>query len=471
MSFVTVTFAVFLTAVFLLHWAVAGAHWQRAVLLAASFCFYGWWDWRFCGLLGVSAVTGFGVGYGLGAVRGVRGRRALLMVSVAVELGILGFFKYFNFFADSFALAMAVVGVDVSTTTLNVVLPVGISFYTFQSLSYVVDVYRGGEPERRFTVYLLYLAFFPQLVAGPIERAGNLLAQLGGLRRFDARLATVGCRLALWGVAKKLLFADPLGVVADGVFAGAAVAGPVELMVGTLAFAFQIYGDFSGYSDIAAGVGLMFGVRLSRNFAYPYFAASLTEFWRRWHVTLSNWLRDYVYIPLGGSRGTAGRTCWNLLVTLLLSGLWHGAAWHYVAWGGWHALGLMVERLLGRLGGAGSGVMARVGRAGGVAVTFLFVMAGWVLFRARDLGEAWGMLGRMVGGWGGVGWADFAGHGKVAGLVGVWLVVEWLGRRRWDPIAWERAGAVWRWGGYTALVWLILVFGSGRVGEFIYFQF
>ncbi|MGE3309982.1 MAG: MBOAT family protein [Limisphaerales bacterium] len=482
MSFVTVTFAVILAVVFGLHWVgprknpALAATWQKWVLLVASYVFYGWWDWRFCGLMLVSALTGYLVANAMGRTDRAPVRRRLLAVSLVVDLGILGFFKYFGFFADTFALAMAGLGIDVDTATTRIILPVGISFYTFQSVSYVIDVYRGRAPEPNLALHVLYLAFFPQLVAGPIERAGDLLGQLRAARRFDPELAVSGCRLALWGVVKKVLFADPLGRVADEIFARGVAASPLEIVIATLAFAFQIYGDFSGYSDIAAGVGRLFGIRLSRNFRYPYFARDLRDFWRRWHITFSSWLRDFVFIPLGGSRGPLRTTLRNILLTLLLSGLWHGAAWHYVAWGAWHAAGLMAGRRSCAASGFGTRPnavrfppwLAELGRVG---ATFAFVSLGWIWFRAPDLGEAAALFGRLLGGWREASLTDLHAHGRVLAVIPLWMAVEWLGRDRWDPIAWERVGRRWRWLGYTGLVWCVLLFGPRRMTEFIYFQF
>lgn len=476
MSFVTVTFALFLILVFGLHWAVARAAWQRVVLLLSSYVFYGWWDWRFCSLMLVSGVTSFLVARGIARSSSARRRRQLLWVSLSVELGILGYFKYFNFFADSFALGMAALGLDVSTATVQIILPVGISFYTFQSLSYVIDVYRGEEAEQDPSLYLLYLAFFPQLVAGPIERARDLLGQLRRLRKFDPGGAVEGCRLALWGLVKKLVFADRMGVVADDIFLRAGTASAPEVLLGTVAFAFQIYGDFSAYSDMAAGVSRLFGIQLSRNFRYPYFAQDLTDFWRRWHITFSSWLRDYVFIPLGGSRGSGVQTVRNILLTFLVSGLWHGAAWHFVVWGLWHAVGLGFQHLLNHCPKPSIllGTIPWIGRLGdllGVVVTFAYVCLGWIWFRATDLVEASKLFERLVTGWHVPGPSSLGLYGTIVGSIMVWVSIEWLGRNRWDPIAWEKVRRPWRWLGYTVLLGTVVFYGPRRMVEFIYFQF
>jgi D-alanyl-lipoteichoic acid acyltransferase DltB (MBOAT superfamily) len=307
------------------------------VVLLASYFFYGWWDYRFCGLMLFASLLDYAIGWQISRTRIPRKRRFWLAVTLASNLGLLGFFKYFNFFADSFALWAAAAGLNVSTTTLNIVLPIGISFYTFQTLSYTIDIYRGSfQPRGDVIEYLAFVSFFPQLVAGPIERASDLLPQFSKQRFFKYEAAVEGCRLMLWGFIKKMVFADNLGLIADQIFGRASTASGAELAFGTACFAFQIYCDFSGYSDIAVGTANLFGIRLSRNFAYPYFSQSCTEFWRRWHISLSRWFRDYVFIPLGGSRGSRRQTFGNVMSTMLLSGLWHGAAWHFVSWGALH---------------------------------------------------------------------------------------------------------------------------------------
>ncbi len=477
MSFASLTFFLFLPLVFAAHWAGRGRRWQNAVLLLASYLFYAWWDWRFCGLMLTASLSDWAVGRALGRTRAPGKRRLLLGVSLLVDLGLLGFFKYFNFFADSLALALAAAGVEINTSSLNLVLPVGISFYTFQTLSYTLDIYGGRQrPHRGLLEYLAFVSFFPQLVAGPIERARELLPQFCRRRTFSPAWAVSGCRLILWGLAKKLLLADHLGTVVDAVYVRADTAGAAELALATLAFAFQIYADFAAYSDIAAGVGRLFGIRLTRNFALPYFAPNLAEFWRRWHVTLSRWFRDYVYIPLGGSRVPWPRHLANLMATFLLSGLWHGAAWHFVAWGGWHGLGVVVAHLWRERRRRRGEIADRPWtRALSGGATFLFVSAGWVWFRAASVDEAARILGRIAAGafnpavWAGLGPALAQNAAWLAGLGG-FVLIEWLGRARWNPLAWERLPRPARWAGYTALLWAILLWG-GRSTEFIYFQF
>lgn len=475
MSFCTAIFLIFLPLVFALHWAGRGRRWQNGVLLVASYFFYGWWDWRFCSLmLGSSALDYFVAGRVHAEAR-PEVRRRWVVAAVGVHLTVLGYFKYFGFFADSFVLLMSVLGIDLPTSGVLVVLPLGISFYTFQSMAYVIDVHRGRvAPAGSLVEYLVFVAFFPQLVAGPIERAADLLPQFREARAFSWPAATEGCRLMLWGFAKKMLVADNLATVVNPIFERAGSASAWELWWGAVGFGFQIYGDFSGYSDIAAGLGALFGIRLSRNFRLPYFATSLTEFWRRWHVTLSGWMRDYLYAPLGGSRAGVRRGVAALMATFLASGFWHGADWRFLWWGAFHGAGVAMvhvwRRWRGRLGGGAS----EGGGVTGMLATFVFVTVGWVFFRASSAGEAWNMLERMVWPWrggGGTG-AFWGGDDLVAGGAVLALVaVEWVGRAHWDPLRWERLPRWARWAGYSALGWAVLIWGTRRTADFVYFQF
>lgn len=472
MTFPSATFLVFLGLVFAMHWAGRSRGWQNAVLLAASVWFYAWWDWRFCGLMLGSATVDYVLGQRLAAATQPRSRRWLLGVSLGFNLGLLAAFKYFGFFADSLALLLAGMGVEVSWVVPQVILPVGISFYTFQTLSYTLDIYRGEfRPQRDFLSYLTFVCFFPQLVAGPIERASHLLPQFLAPRRFDEASAREGCRFILWGLAKKLLLADNLAPLVSGPFASPTSSSPAALALATLAFAFQIYGDFSAYSDIAVGTARLFGVELMRNFAYPYFSASLTDFWRRWHISMSTWFRDYVYVPLGGNRGSAAQTYRNLFLTTFLSGLWHGAAWHFVLWGLLHGAGLAVERALGWRGPRSSSRRMVQGLA-----TFTWVNVAWVMFRAESVGDAWTIYSRIGAGvFEGTIFADFVAlatehRGPVLGVL-VLLSLEAWKSERWHPLAVESWPVVARWVAYTSLIWITLLFGARRVADFIYFQF
>lgn len=483
MSFVSAAFLLFLPTVFFFHYIGRGRRWQNGVLLAASFVFYGWWDYRFCGLLLGTALLDFWAGARIAASTQPRAKRLFLGISLAGNLGALGFFKYFNFFADSLSILLAAVGLDINTSTLAIILPVGISFYTFQSLSYAVDIYRGKfKPSRDWIEYLTFVSFFPQLVAGPIERATELLPQIKKARVFSHQAAVAGCQLILWGLCKKMLVADNLAVIADAAFAHPAAASPAQLLAGTVCFAFQIYGDFSGYSDIAAGVGALFGIQLRRNFAYPYFSQSLTEFWRRWHISLSTWFRDYVFIPLGGSRGPVRQTAINMGVTMALSGLWHGAAGHFLAWGVFHGFALVAGRLVQSTRReipaipAGPGLVPAAGTLWRMARTFGIVCAGWVLFRADTVAEAAGICGRIVLGLASPNfYRDLLGLAQEQSLVSaillVFVTVEWLGRASWNPLPLAKWPIGFRWVAYSTLLWCVLLFGTRHVAGFIYFQF
>ena len=494
MSFASIIFFLFLPTVFALYYSHPSRTWQNAVLLLGSYFFYGWWDYRFCGLMLFASLLDYVIGARIARARTPAGKRALLGLTLVSNLGLLGFFKYFNFFADSFALLMAGLGIDISPVTLQIVLPLGISFYTFQTLSYTIDIYRGAfQPQRDLLQYLTFVSFFPQLVAGPIERAAHLLPQFGTGRVFSPSAAVPGCRFILWGLAKKMILADNLGAIVEDIFLRATSSSGAELVVATVFFAFQIYCDFSAYSDIAVGTARLFGIESICNFAYPYFSQSLPEFWRRWHISLSSWFRDYVYIPLGGNRSTPPRASANLFCTLVLSGLWHGAAWHFIAWGALHGFYLLLARAFrfrarhGRSGASsekkgnpaipgGVGLVPAVSVLVRMAGTFFLVCVGWTLFRAESVTEAFHICWQ-------VGSQAFQGgfytqlaslvfqHSFVSIAITMLLVIEWVGRHRWNPLAVERLPTAVRWATYTFLFWSILYFGTRRSADFIYFQF
>jgi len=391
MLFNSIAFLVFLPAV-LIVLGVLPRRLRNPFLLMAGYFFYGCWDWRFLGLLALSTVIDFTAGQLMATSSEPQRRKLVLVCAISANLTILGFFKYFNFFTGSFVALMQSLGLHVSAPLLSVVLPVGISFYTFQSMAYAIDVYRGdARPADRFLDYATYVAYFPQLVAGPIERAGHLLPQIVSPAKLTAERVNIGLMLLLLGYVKKVLIADQLAPEVDSIFAGASHLSAGVLLKGAYLFSFQIYCDFSGYSDIARGVSELLGIRLRLNFNQPYLSQSITEFWRRWHMSLSAWLRDYLYIPLGGNRHGTRRTYRNLLLTMLIGGLWHGASWTFVVWGGLHGGYLVVERMLG-IGRA----LSRPSRgAGGWAlrvlrtlVTFHLVVLAWIFFRAPDFASA-----------------------------------------------------------------------------------
>ncbi len=484
MTFTSLTFVLFLALMFAGYWGIRRRRGQNALLVLGSYFFYGWWDYRFCALILLSSLTDFGIGIALNRARSAARRRGLLLISLLVNLGALAFFKYCGFFAESFAHFAALFGWRLGHFELAIVLPVGISFYTFQTLSYTIDVYRRQlSPTTRIVDYLAYVSFFPQLVAGPIERGHTFLPQFLRPRVFDRELAIDGCRQILWGFFKKMVLADGLAVIVDSVYTDADSRG-AQLALATVCFGFQIYCDFSAYSDIAIGTGRLFGFRLMRNFAYPYFAQSVAEFWRRWHISLSTWFRDYLYIPLGGSRAGSSRRVFNVLTTFVVSGLWHGASWNFVIWGAIHGLAMIPgillragsrERRLSDVPGVGP-LVPRVSTLLRMARTFLLVSLAWVFFRAPTLPDALSILQRIfsdslnVAALGTVGdllWA----RKRIFSILAAFILIEWLQRRHDHPLQGIAWATPFKWALYTALFWASLAFAAPLTGQFIYFQF
>lgn len=391
MFFNTFSYAVFLPVVLGLYWWIPRGG-RIPLLLVASYVFYGWWDARFLSLIAISTLVDFMVARRLAVIESPRGRRRLLSLSIAANLGFLGFFKYWGFFVDNAAELLSRLGFEAHAPTLRILLPAGISFYTFQALSYTIDVYRRRvEPEPSLLRFALFISFFPHLVAGPIMRASQLLAQFRNLPdhprhvRWKDGVALIGL-----GLFRKVVFADGVAPFVDRVFSNPSLFDRSTLFFAALGFAIQIYGDFAGYSDIARGTARLFGVELVENFRQPYLATSVTDFWRRWHISLSTWLREYLYIPLGGNRHGRLRTFRNLMLTMLLGGLWHGANWTFVVWGGLHGLYLSVERLWGvDESSTGWPVFARLW-------TFGMVGMAWILFRSSSFADAADYLGGLI---------------------------------------------------------------------------
>lgn len=469
MLFNTALFAWFFAAFFVLYSFVLLRHTPRLYLiLVGSLVFYAGWNYRFIPLLVLSGVVDFGVGIALENSSDVRRRRALLVVSIATNLGILATFKYANFAIESLAQLVSAFGYDMSGPVLQVVLPVGISFYTFQSMSYTIDVYRGQMRARRGLLpFIAALAFFPQLVAGPILRASHILPQLEKLPRPSWVGARHGLVLITAGLVKKAL-ADLLAAPVANAFDAQTAISWLETATGAVAFAGQIYGDFSGYSDIAIGLGLLMGFDIPMNFRLPYFATSPVDFWRRWHISLSTWLRDYLYIPLGGNRA---RHALNLMITMLLGGLWHGASWTFVAWGGYHGALLVAQRWLARIPvfEAWSQRQGWLSRALKIGTTFYLVVIGWVLFRASTLDRAAEMIASLHSPYG---LPAASGEAIVTAVLSA-AALFWICSI--DAVVIHRGGALERRGW---LLWPLLVLGQGfamLLGEsghaFIYFQF
>ncbi len=480
MLFNSLPFAVFLPVVFLIYWLVPSRHFrlQNMLLLAASYVFYGWWDWRYLLLIAFNSLATWGLG--LAAEHWKSRGRWWVWLSCLINFGLLGFFKYFNFFTLELADLLRRVGFVVHLDVLQVILPVGISFYTFQAVSYTIDVYRGSiKPCRDLVAFMAYVSYFPQLVAGPIERAAHLLPQFLGARRFDYGLAVDGCRQMLWGFFKKMVVADNCALVANQLLNSDGDVSGFARWVGMVCFAMQIYGDFSGYSDIAIGCSKLFGIRLMQNFNFPYFSRDIAEFWRRWHISLSTWFRDYVYIPLGGSRGSVWISTRNVFAIFLISGFWHGANWTFLAWGGLHAayfLPLMLRQKNRQYQGtvAAGRWLPSPGDAARIIMTFTLVTLAWVFFRAPDLSSAMSWIRDMLTMQGGLEGMRGAGAGAVlryAHWIALLIVVEWINRGsphglhrmpRWKWV---------RWGIYLALWFVIVAVSPPDPADFIYFQF
>ena len=443
---------------------------QNAWLLLGSYIFYGWWDWRFLSLLAFSTVLDYTVGRRMAVTDDPKRRKHLLWLSLAGNLGVLGFFKYFNFFVGSAVDAAGAIGVTLDPITLGIVLPVGISFYTFQTLSYSIDLYRREvEPADSILDFAVYVSFFPQLVAGPIERAKTFLPQVQKPRQIDAGQFEAGVFLICWGFFKKLVIADNVALVANTVFNNHHSYQGVDLLLGALAFTVQIYCDFSAYSDIARGLAKLMGFELMVNFKLPYFARTPSEFWRRWHVSLSTWLRDYLYIPLGGNRGGTVAMYRNLCITMLLGGLWHGAAWNFVLWGAFHGAILVAYRPFeGRFAPATNPVSAGARVFGAWAIFFSLTVVGWVLFRASSA-EQIGWFFTQV--WSGTSAksGDFAMTLLYCSVpLALMQVVQYV---RHDLLIAAKGPVVVRGGLYAVMVGSMLLFGAREPIEFIYFQF
>lgn len=479
MLFNSLSFAIFLPIVFILYWAIPDKY-RWIVLFISSYYFYMSWNVKYVALILFTTVISYGCALGLERVQQQQKKKLLIVSTLVASLGCLFFFKYFNFASKSVAELLNLCTIKVHPVTLNLLLPVGISFYTFQTLGYVIDVYRGEvKAEKHFGKYATFIAFFPQLVAGPIERTKNLLPQIVGEHKFNYEKATAGLRLMAWGFFKKMVVADTLAVYIDTVYDNLHSYTGFPLLVVSLLFSVQIYCDFAGYSDIAIGTAKLFDVDLMKNFDSPYFSASVKEFWARWHISLSTWFRDYVYIPLGGNRVSKGKNARNLMVTFLVSGLWHGANWTYVIWGGIHGAVQVIEKFLFPKN------KSQQGKAGWwckVVVTFFFCTFAWIFFRASTLSDAIYVITHMFAGIGNLGAYTaniftLLGLDKITliGMVISLLLLAWFDYRSLKENVLEQLSEkkTWiRWMIYVIFI-LFLIFNipvtSGQ--EFIYFQF
>jgi D-alanyl-lipoteichoic acid acyltransferase DltB (MBOAT superfamily) len=487
MLFNSIDFAIFLPIVFLLYWLVIykNLRAQNIFLLVASYIFYGWWDWRFLSLIIISSTLDFNIGLLLKKQQNETKRKLILLMSLVLNLGFLGFFKYYNFFVDSLVSSFTLLGKPLNISTLRIILPVGISFYTFQSLSYTIDVYRKKlEPTRDVIAFFAFVAFFPQLVAGPIERAANLLPQFHNKRTFDYDKAIDGMRQMLWGLFKKIVIADNCATYVNEAFNNYTNYTGFTLLIGSVFFAFQIYCDFSGYSDIAIGTARLFGFSLMRNFAFPYFSRDIAEFWRRWHISLTSWFRDYVYIPLGGSRGSTGNQIRNVFIVFIISGIWHGANWTFTLWGVINALYFLPLLLLKQnrknLNTVAEGrVLPSLKETWQMGITFLLTVLAWVFFRANTVADAFEITRRIFTSFYKINILElrslansFWVTSSHVLLIILLVVVEWIQREKQhalqiDQIKMPRMA---RWVSYYFIIFLIFYF-SGTQQDFIYFQF
>jgi len=500
MIFNSIEFLIFLPIVFAGYWLLKDRlKLQNAFVVIASYFFYGWWDWRFLILIAFTSLCSYASGRLIERVRNnenndenaiinlddnvnlnnrkssinQRKARRITAANIVINLLILGVFKYYNFFVESFVALFP--ALDADRLLLNIILPVGISFYTFQALSYSIDVYRRKlEPTHDIVAFFAYVSFFPQLVAGPIERATNLLPQFGNKREFDYATAVDGCRQMLWGFFKKMVVADRCAVFVDSVWSNYASQSGSTLLMAAICFTFQIYGDFSGYSDIAIGTAKLFGIKLKRNFNIPYFSRDIAEFWRRWHISLTTWFRDYIYIPLGGSRVSKAKVIRNTFIIFLVSGLWHGANWTFVAWGAYHAVLFLPLILLGKNRRytdivAANRALPSVKEILQMLVTFFLAVFGWIIFRSENIGDAYHYICCIFK-------KDLISIPEVIPLVtGLFVVImivfEWINRKRvhgldisWIKPRWVRIIL------YYAIIICIFLY-SMEAKTFIYFQF
>ncbi len=481
MLFNTIDFAIFLPIVFIIYWFVVNKNLklQNFLIVFASYVFYGFWDWRFLSLILFSTTVDYLIGKKLAEEKNTSERKKLLWLSVFVNVGLLGFFKYYNFFLDNFVKAFSFFGSEINANSLQIILPIGISFYTFQTLSYTIDVYRKKlEPTKDFISFAAFVSFFPQLVAGPIERATNLLPQFYKKRHFKYALAVDGLQQILWGLFKKIVIADNAAVIANEIFNNSADYSGSTLVVGAIFFTFQIYGDFSGYSDIAIGTAKLFGFNLKQNFAFPYFSRDFAEFWRRWHISLSSWFKDYVYIPLGGSRGSVWNKIRNIFIIFIVSGFWHGAKWTFIIWGILNAI-YFLPLLIAKKNRINLDIVAKGKYLPTlldffkITKTFSLTVFGLIFFRAENLTHAFNYISEIFS-------ESLFTYPQLSNirfvfpslLLFVFMLIEWFGRE--SKYAIKNVSTIKnrfvRWLIYFSILLVIIIFFRNNQ-EFIYFQF
>ena len=482
MVFNSIDFAIFLPLIFLLFWYCSPKtlNIQNTIIIISSYFFYGWWDWRFLSLICISTIIDFSIGILLSKSIFQSYRKTLLLVSILFNVGFLGFFKYYNFFIENFINVFTFFGNPIEVGSLKIILPVGISFYTFQTLSYTIDVYRKKiEPTKNFLSFAAFVCFFPQLVAGPIERASVFLIQFSSVKSFNYRQALSGMKLILWGFFKKVVVADTCAIFSDQIFNNSSDLNGSTLLLGAFYFSIQIYGDFSGYSDIAIGVSKLFGFELKSNFKNPYFSRDIAEFWRRWHISLSTWFRDYIYIPLGGSRVSTLLKIRNTLIIFVTSGLWHGANWTFVFWGILNAL-YFLPSLIQKKNRIHLGIISK-GRTlpslkdiSSILTTYILVIIAWVPFRSETLDQAISIYKEIFS------FSIFStptlGDSRLRLLALFYVLlmfsIEWISRTSTNPLEFitQDIKRRIRWPIYIFFSVSILLF-SGKDSSFIYFQF
>lgn len=479
MFFNSFEYAIFLPIIFIIYWFILNKNLklQNLFLLISSYFFYSCWDWEFLFLLAFSTILDYISGLKIYNSNTQIKKKIWLIISVSINLGFLGFFKYYNFFIESFADLIQKLGFTAHYSTLNIILPVGISFYTFHGLSYVFDIYNKKiKPSHNWIEYALFVSFFPLLVAGPIERATHLLPQIEKPRKFNYELAVSGLKQILWGLFKKIVIADNCAKAVNLIFNSYESQSGGTLFLGAILFSFQIYGDFSGYTDIALGSGKLLGIKLIKNFNYPYFSRSIAEFWRRWHISLSSWFKDYLYIPLGGSKGGTIKRIRNTFIIFLVSGFWHGANWTFILWGGLNAL-FILPSIIFKTNRNNMDIVAKgkilpnFKEFFQIVYTFLLASFAWIFFRSESLSQAFSYINKMFNS---IHLPDVSIFNlSLFPLLLLLILVEWKGRENNYAIEklFYKSKTCIRWGFYYILIILMLVFGQKNSQEFIYFQF
>lgn len=479
MFFNSFEYAIFLLIIFIIYWFILNKNLklQNLFLLISSYFFYSCWDWKFLFLLAFSTILDYISGLKIYNSNTQIKKKIWLIISVSINLGFLGFFKYYNFFIESFADLIQKLGFTAHYSTLNIILPVGISFYTFHGLSYVFDIYNKKiKPSHNWIEYALFVSFFPLLVAGPIERATHLLPQIEKPRKFNYELAVSGLKQILWGLFKKIVIADNCAKAVNLIFNSYESQSGGTLFLGAILFSFQIYGDFSGYSDIALGSGKLLGIKLIKNFNYPYFSRSIAEFWRRWHISLSSWFKDYLYIPLGGSKGGTIKRIRNTFIIFLVSGFWHGANWTFILWGGLNAL-FILPSIIFKTNRNNMDIVAKgkilpnFKEFFQIVYTFLLASFAWIFFRSESLSQAFSYINKMFNS---IHLPDLSIFNlSLFPLLLLLILVEWKGRENNYAIEklFYKSKTCIRWSFYYILIILMLVFGQKNSQEFIYFQF